>query len=129
MRISDWSSDVCSSDRHDMGEPRGETVPRIVAHGTLLGSGAECVGDTLGGTLVVGRERDADMAIVEDGVVLAIGLLDLVQALRDEEGADAIACQEGEARLEEVEASKHRELVEHHQQALSVIRVTSSISV
>src|SRR3546814_13735601 len=69
------------------------------------------------------------MAIVEDGVVLAIGLLDLVQALRDEEGADAIACQEGEARLEEVEASKRRELVEHHQQALSVIRVTSSISV
>src|SRR3546814_13844580 len=69
MRISDWSSDVCSSD-----------------------------------------------------------LLDLVETLRDKEGADAIACEEGEARLEEVEAAKRRELVEHHQQALSAIRVPSSNS-
>src|SRR3546814_13963330 len=87
------------------------TLFRSVAHGPLLGRGAECVRNALGGPLVVGGEREADMAIVEDGVVLAIGLLDLVETLRDTEGADAIACEEGEARLEEVEAAKRRELV------------------
>jgi iron complex outermembrane recepter protein len=40
---------------------------------------------------------DADMAIVEDRIVLAIGLLDLVEALRDQKGADAIAGHEREA--------------------------------
>src|SRR3546814_16400449 len=84
---------------------------------SLLGRGAECVRNALGGPLVVGGERDADMAIVEDGVVLAIGLLDLVETLRDKEGADAIACEEGEARLEEVEAAKGRELVEQERKS------------
>jgi hypothetical protein len=101
---------------HDMREPGREPMAGIVAHRALLGRGAERVGDALGGPLVVRREGDADMAIVEDGVVLAIGLLDLVEALRDQEGAHAIAGEEGEAGLEEVEAAERRELVEHHQQ-------------
>src|SRR3546814_8396327 len=129
MRISDWSSDVCSSDLrrerlvlevaqllradrrlpgdqnefvgrrklhdfargqqcargflpadHDMCKPGRETVAGIIAHRTLLGRGAECVGNPLRGPLVIGREGDPDMAIVEYGVVLAIGLFDLVEA-------------------------------------------------
>ena len=58
----------------------------------------------------------ADMAIVEDRVVLAVGLGDLVERLGDQIGADAIAGHEGERRLEEVEPSQRRKLVEHHQQ-------------
>jgi hypothetical protein len=81
--------------------------------------GAKRIGDALGGALVVRGEGDADMAIVEDGIVLAIGLLDLVEALGDQEGADAIACHEGETGLEEVEAAKRWKLVEHHQQLVA----------
>ncbi|RYE64623.1 MAG: HEPN domain-containing protein [Oxalobacteraceae bacterium] len=47
------------------------------------------------------------MAVVEDRIVLAIGLLDLVEALGDEESAHAVAGHEGEARLEEVEAPEN----------------------
>ena len=62
-----------------MGEPGREPVAGIVAHRALLGRGAERVRDALGGALVIGREGDADMAIVEDRIVLAIGLVDLVE--------------------------------------------------
>jgi hypothetical protein len=55
----------------------------IITHRALLGRGAERVGNALGSALVIGRERDADMAIVQNRVVLAIGLLDLVEALGD----------------------------------------------
>src|SRR3546814_19194600 len=61
---------------------------------------------------------DPDVAIVEDGVVLTIGLGDLVEALRDQVGADAVAGHEGKRRLEEVEPSERRELVEHHQELM-----------
>src|SRR3546814_3786635 len=43
--------------------------------------------------------------------------------------SDVCSSDLGEARLEEVEAAKRRELVEHHQQALSAIRVPSSNSI
>ena len=43
------------------------------------------------------------MAIVEDGVVLAISFGNLVEALRDQERPDAVACHESERGLEEVE--------------------------
>src|SRR3546814_16203069 len=69
MRISDWSSDVCSSD-------------------------------------------------LENAVVFAVGFLDLVERLGDEESADAVARHEGKARLEEVEPPERRKLVEHHQELM-----------
>src|SRR3546814_19179432 len=33
MRMSDWSSDVCSSDLHHAGEDRAAHVPRALVHG------------------------------------------------------------------------------------------------
>ena len=45
-----------------------------------LGGGAERIGQALGRALVVGREGDAHVAVVEDGVVVAVGLVDLVAA-------------------------------------------------
>src|SRR3546814_18750745 len=68
---------------HDMFKPGRETVAGIIAHRTMLGRGAECVGNPLRGPRVIGREGDTDLAIFEYGVVLAIGLLDPVEALGD----------------------------------------------
>src|SRR3546814_16716370 len=94
MRISDWSSDVCSSDLNP-----------------------------LGGALVIGREGDPDMAVVEDRIIFAISLLDLVERLGDQEGADAIAGHEGKAGLEEVEPPERRKLVQHHQELVLAVAV------
>ena len=45
-----------------------------------------------------------------------VGLVDLVQGLRHQEGAHAIAGHERQRRLEEVEPAERRELVQHQQQ-------------
>ena len=97
-------------------EPRRQPMAGIVALRAQFGRRAERIGYALGRALVIAAEGDPDMAIVEDGVVLAIGLGDLVEALRDQVGADAVAGHEGERRLEEIEPSERRELVEHHQE-------------
>ena len=59
--------------------------------------------------------------------MLAIGLLDLVETLSDQDCADAVAGHEGEAGLEEVEASERRKLVEHHQQLVAARPATGLI--
>src|SRR5215213_6785803 len=56
------------------------------------------------------------MTIVEDGVVRPIGPFDLIERLGDEKALEAIAGHEGERRLEEIEPSKRRKLIEHEQQ-------------
>ena len=56
------------------------------------------------------------MAVVDDGVVGPVRLLDLVQRLGDQVGPHAIAGEEGKTRFEEVEPPQRRELVEHQQQ-------------
>lgn len=58
-------------------------MPCIVLHRSHLGRRAERVGHALGSALVIGREAHPDMTVVEDGVVLAVGLLDLIEGLRD----------------------------------------------
>src|SRR5579883_1899849 len=93
-------------------------MARVVLHGAQLGCDAERVRDALGGALVIGGERDADMTIVEDGIVWSVGLLDLVERLRDQEALQTISGHEGERGLEEVEPPKRRKLIEHQQQAM-----------
>ena len=51
----------------------------------------------------------------------AVGLLDLVQRLRDQEALQAVAGHEGERALEEVEPAERRELVEHQQQPMPAV--------
>src|SRR3546814_14212245 len=92
----------------------------IVLHRPHFGRSAERVGDTLGGPLVIGREADADMAVVEDRVVGPVGFLDLVQRLSDEEGFEPVAGHEGECALEKVEAAERGELVEHQEETMAV---------
>ena len=106
---------------HHMAKPGREAMAGIVALGSQLGRGSERVRNALGGALVIGRKGDAHMAIVENGVVLAIGLGDLVERLGDQIDPHAIAGHEGERALEEVEPTERRKLVEHHQK-LALLR-------
>src|SRR3546814_7735295 len=93
MAISDWSQDLCSSallarrqqrtgrlltTDHDMLEPGGAPMPGIVAHRALLGGNAERIGNAPAGPLVVGREGNVDVAVVEDRIMLAVSLLDRI---------------------------------------------------
>src|SRR5258706_15833614 len=97
---------------HQMTEPWRKTMPGIVLHGAHLRRGPECIRYPLGRALIVGRERDANMAIVEDRMVRAIGAFELVQALRDQKTADTVPRHECELALKEVEATERRELIE-----------------
>ncbi len=63
--------------------------------------------------LIAAGEADAHVTIVEDGIVLAIGLLDLIERLGDQEGLETIARHERQSGLEEIEPAKRREFVEH----------------
>src|SRR5262249_22551280 len=102
---------------HQMRQPKNQPGAGIVLHGAQLGRRAERIGNTLGRPFVVGREADPDMAIVQDRVVFPISLLDLIEALRDQEGADAVAGLERKRRLEEIQPPECWKLVEHHEQA------------
>ncbi len=90
----------------------------IVALRAKFGRGAERIGNPLGRALVVRRKRDADMAIVEDGVIFAIGFRNLIQRLGNEVGADAVARHEGKRGLEEIQPAKCGKLVQHHQELM-----------
>src|SRR3546814_13811759 len=61
------------------------------------------------------------MAFVEDRVVGAVSLLDLIERLRDEECLQAVSRHEGQGALEEIESSERRKLVEHHQDAVATV--------
>ena len=104
-----------------MAEPGREPVPGIVLHRLHLGGGAERVRHTLGCALVVGREADPHMAVVEDGVVRAVGLFDLVQRLRDQERLEPVAGHEGQRALKEIEPTERREFVEHEQDPMAPV--------
>src|SRR3546814_19246416 len=91
----------------------------IVAGIADLGRGSQGIAYTFGRALVVGRETHSHMAVVEDRIVRPVSLFDLVETLRDEEAADAVASHEGKRRLEKVQATERGELVEHQQQAVA----------
>src|SRR5574337_1788140 len=99
-----------------MTEPWAQAAARIVLHGTHFGRGAERIGDPLSGSLVVGGEAHSDMAVVENGIILPVSLLDLVQGLRDQEALQTVARHEGERALKEVETAEGGEFIEHEQQ-------------
>ncbi len=56
------------------------------------------------------------MAVVQDGVVGTVGLLDLIEGLGDEKALQSVTGHESQRRFEEVEAPQSRKLVEHEQQ-------------
>ena len=60
-------------------------------------------------------------------MVLAVGFVDLVERLRDEEAADAVAGHERQRRLEKVEPAQRRELVEHQQQLVATCDAVAAV--
>jgi hypothetical protein len=61
------------------------------------------------------------IAVVEDGIVGAVSLLDLVQRLRDQKGLEAIAGHERQRALEEIQPTECGKLVEHQQYAMAAV--------
>ena len=90
-------------------------MPRQVPLGAQFRHRAQRIREALGRPLVVGRKRDPHVAVVENRVVGAVGLLDLVQRLRDQETPDAVASEERQRAFEEFESPESRELVQHEQ--------------
>ena len=70
-----------------MTEPRAKPVTCIVLHRPQFGGSSKRIRNPLGGTLVIGREGNAHMTIVEDRVVRPVGSFDLVERLRDKESS------------------------------------------
>src|SRR6202000_2868565 len=99
-------------------KPRRKSMPRVILHCAHFGSSAEGVGNPLGCALVIGRESDAYMAIVENRMVWPIGAFELIQALRDEETTNPVTGHESKLALEEVEPAESCEFIEHEQQSL-----------
>src|SRR3546814_20830843 len=92
-----------------MAEPGRQAMAGIVLHRALFGGGAKRFRNALGSVIVVGRKGHADMAIVENRVVLAVSFLDLVQRLRDEERIMDVTGHETERALEEYEPPRSEE--------------------
>src|SRR5262249_60762494 len=93
----------------------------IVLHCSQFGRDAECVRYALGGALVVGRETYPHMAVIEDRVVGAISLLDLIERMGDQETLQVVARHESERRFEEVEAAEGGKFVEHQQDPMPAV--------
>src|SRR3546814_15676394 len=60
-------------------------------HGALLGRDAESIGDPRSRPLVIRRENDADVAVIEDRIMLAVGFIDLIETLGDQIDPDPVA--------------------------------------
>src|ERR1700716_4334388 len=71
-----------------------------------LGRGPQRIRDALGRALVICGKGHAYMAVIENGVVRPVGLLDLVEGLGDQKTLEAIAGHEGQSRLEEIEPAE-----------------------
>lgn len=70
----------------------------------------------LGRALIVGRKCDPDVAVVENGIVLAIGFGNLIQGLGDQIGPDAVTRHEGKRCLKEIQPPQRRKFVQHQKQ-------------
>ena len=88
----------------------------VAALDLRVGRLADELADPLRCLLVVREVGHTNVAVIENRVVRPIGGLQLVQRLRDQEGLDAVAGDEGQLRFEERELSKRRELVEQEEE-------------
>lgn len=90
-------------DLHQVSEPGREAVPGVVFHRRHLGRCAERVRDTLGRSLIIGREGNPDVTIIQDCMVRPVGAFELVQALGNQETANAVTGHESKLTFEEIE--------------------------
>src|SRR3546814_5717981 len=85
-------------------------MARIVPHGALLGRDAESIGNPLCRPLVLRRENDADVAVIEDRTMLAVGFIDLIETLGDQIDPDPVA--------------RHERSEEHTSELQSLMRIS-----
>src|SRR3989441_11257079 len=93
----------------DEGEPSA-THTRLLAS---LGGGPKQLTDPFRRALVVGGKGDADMAIIHEAIVGAIGVVELIQRLSHQQSANLIACQVRQRGLVELQPSHGRKFIEH----------------
>src|SRR5215467_14607042 len=93
----------------------------VVLHCPQFSRDTECVRYALRGALVVGRETYPHMAVIEDRVVGAISLLDLIERMGDQETLQVVARHESERRFKEIEAAEGGEFVEHQQDSMPAV--------
>src|SRR3546814_16371286 len=109
-----------------MREPGGEPVTRIVPHRALFGGDAESIGNPLCRPLVIGRENNADVAVIENRIMLAIGFIDLIERLRDQIDPDSVARHEGSTPLEAFATPQGDDPVAPHHKLTFWTRKTTS---
>ena len=74
-----------------MAEPRREPMAGIVVQSAHFRGRTQGIGYAASCSLIIGGERNPNMAVVEDRVIRAVGLLDLIERLRDQEALEAVA--------------------------------------
>src|SRR6516164_11135533 len=104
-----------------MPQPWTEPVTSVVFHGAQFGCHSQRIRNTPRRPLVVGREANADVAIVEDRIVWTVGLLDLIERLGDQEALQPITRHERQCGLEEVEPAQSGKFVQHQQQPMPTL--------
>src|SRR3546814_17159647 len=113
MRISDWSSDVCSSDLKDVGRPVGILAdlpgPKVRAasfgeHGTVLATGdtvrlVEAAPGDVSSAEVVAVELPGAVDALQGGDRIALGDGGVVLVVEDRCGSGVIAQSSAERRV------------------------------
>ncbi len=84
-------------------------MPGVVFHGAQFCRHSQRIRNPPRGPLVIGREADPDMAIVEDRVVRTVGLLYLIERLGDQEAFQPVAGHERQRRSRKSRAYQERE--------------------
>src|SRR5260370_765086 len=99
---------------------RGWGAPRLLCSPPPL-CPATRMRHALSRRFVAGGEGVGQVAIVQHGSVGAVGLLDLVERLRDQTPLDAVTGHEGECGLEKIQPPKRRKLVKHQHQTMPAV--------
>ncbi len=97
-------------------KPVAAVLPLGVADGGLTGHLAQ----QLSRLDLVRGIGHADVAVADDGFILAIGGKELAQVLHDQQGLESVAGDEGKRLLEDVELAQTGEFVEQQQETMGV---------
>ncbi len=98
------------------GQPVAAVLPLGVTDSSLTGH----LGEQLGRLDLVRGVGHADVAVADDGLILAVGGKELAQVLHDEQRLEAVARDEGQRLLEDVEFAQAGEFVEQQQEFVRV---------
>src|SRR3546814_9725624 len=126
MRISDWSSDVCSSDLVAAGDGQVEADGAVGGHRRLvggLGAGAVAGGERAAGDDVVAAARQDQVAAGDGRVHVGVaGVVDLGRAVGL---GDAVVC--GAERVARHQVAGLLRSEEHTSELQSLMRISYAV--